>query len=343
MHLHMSTGHTILQVEALLRHENGLPVVQDVSFEMATHERLAIMGETGSGKSSVLRMIGGLLQPDAGKVYFEGKRVAGPQEVLIPGHPGIAYLSQYSDLRPNFFVHEVIEYVNDLPAQEAAQLYALCEITHLLQRKTTQLSGGEKQRVALARLLGTRPRLLLLDEPFSHLDYAHKQTIKQVIANAMDTLQLSVLLVSHDAQDVLPWATRMLVMRQGKIVARGTPTQLYLHPPTAYTAALLGPYLTVDAATASLLTGNTQLAAQPHAKYMVRPGAIEVTRIRTGLMARVLRIAHTGHGYSCTLQLPMQQLTLQLPLHTMHSLRQGDEVGLQARSQLVSRLADTIA
>lgn len=326
----MDTTPTILQAEALLRLENNVPVVHDVSFAMAAHEKLAIMGETGSGKSSLLKMAGGLLQPDGGKVLFEGKRVPGPQEVLLPGQPGIAYLSQNSDLRPNFYVHEVIEYVNKLPEEEARALYELCEITHLLQRKTTQLSGGEKQRVALARLLGTKPRLLLLDEPFSHLDHAHKQTIKQVIANAMKALQLSVLLVSHDAQDVLPWASRLLVLHQGRIIAEGSPAQLYLHPPDAYTAALLGPFYSVSAATAALLTSNTALAAQADAIFIVRPGAIAITAPHSALTARIRSVSHIGHSYECTLQLPQEQLTLQVPLYMGAALQPGSEVGVSA-------------
>lgn len=158
------------------------------------------------------------MQPDEGSVVFEGQRVEGPLETLIPGHPRMGYLSQYFELRPNFYVHEILEYANELPEKEANQLYELCEITHLRQRKTHQLSGGEKQRIALARLLSKKPSLLLLDEPFSHLDLPHRKTIKQVIENAAKAIGFSTILVSHEPADILPWAHRILFIRSGRLV-----------------------------------------------------------------------------------------------------------------------------
>jgi ABC-type sulfate/molybdate transport systems ATPase subunit len=204
-----------LRVENIVKQELDIKVVHNISIEMARGEKLAIMGETGSGKSSVLKIIAGLMQPDEGTVWFEGKRVEGPLETLIPGHPKMAYLSQYFELRPNFFVHEVLEYANELPKEEAGYLYELCEITHLLKRKTHQLSGGEKQRIALARLLSKKPSLLLLDEPFSHLDLPHRKTIKKVIANAGVQMGFSTILVSHEPSDVLPWANRVIFIKNG--------------------------------------------------------------------------------------------------------------------------------
>ena len=207
-----------LQVDNISRTEPGVKVVDGISFTMARGEKLGIMGETGSGKSSLLKMIAGLMQPDEGQVWFEGNRVEGPLETLIPGHPRMAYLSQYFELRPNFFVHEVLEYANELPEDEANHLYALCEIMHLLHRKTHQLSGGEKQRIALARLLSRKPSLLLLDEPFSHLDLPHRKTIKKVIGNSAEAMGFSTILVSHEPADILAWASRILFIRSGNLV-----------------------------------------------------------------------------------------------------------------------------
>jgi ABC-type sugar transport system ATPase subunit len=251
-------------------------VLNKLNFSMHSGERLAIMGATGSGKTSLLKIIAGLMQADAGNVYFEANKVAGPLETLIPGHPGIAYLSQYFELRPNFFVHEVLEYANELEAIEAKEIYKVCEIDHLLQRKTTELSGGEKQRVALARLLSTKPKLLILDEPFSHLDLPHKITIKKVIEKSAALFGFSVLLVSHDASDVLPWAQRLLVLEKGTIIEEGTPQHLYQNPKNMYTAKLTGVANWIDSDITKILVPS--LIAREGFIYMLRPENIRLQK-----------------------------------------------------------------
>lgn len=229
-----------LEVKNLGKIENGLEIVSALEFNMNRGEKLAMMGETGSGKSSILKMIAGLMQPDTGEIVFEGEKVAGPMETLIPGHPGIGYLSQYFELRPNFFIHEILEYANEMQPEEAVELYRLCEITHLLKRKAHQLSGGERQRIALARLLSKKPTLLLLDEPFSHLDLPHRKVIKRVIENASVNIGFTTLLVSHEPQDILPWAERIIFIRTGKIEADETMENIRQKRPVGYVAGLLG-------------------------------------------------------------------------------------------------------
>ncbi len=289
-----------LEVNALKKSENGAEVISGFGFEMDQGEKLAIMGETGSGKSSILKIIAGLMQPEAGSVFFKNEKVEGPLEKLIPGHRGIAYLSQYSELRPNFYIHEVLEYANEIDTKEAADIYAICEITHLLKRKTTQLSGGEKQRVALARLLTTRPSLLLLDEPFSHLDLPHKQTIKQVVANASAKLGFSVILVSHDPADVLSWAERILILKNGTLWEEGTPMQLYFRPRFEYTATLLGLANLPDEI---LVAALTQTADREPGKYLLRPSHLLVhTNEQKGVEATVTSIQFNGGAYLLQLQ-----------------------------------------
>lgn len=291
-----------LEATGLRKTENGVEVVQDLGFSMQQGERLAIMGETGSGKSSILKMIAGLMQPEGGAIFFKGQKVEGPLERLIPGHPGIAYLSQYFELRPNFYIHEVLEYANEIPEEEAANIYALCEITHLLNRKTTQLSGGEKQRVALARLLTTRPALLLLDEPFSHLDLPHKQTIKKVIENASRELGFSSMLVSHDPNDVLSWAERILVIKNGAIVETGSPSSLYYHPAFEYTARLLGTANLLSGAFAANLT-NSDLKEMDKNRFLLRPEHVIIkTDSDEGITAVVESVHFGGQTYSLQLK-----------------------------------------
>jgi ABC-type sugar transport system ATPase subunit len=213
-----------------------------ISFTQEKGRKLAIAGETGSGKSTLLKMIAGLAVVGSGEVRFEGSRVLGPLERLVPGQPGIAYLSQHFELWHNYRVEDVLSYANDLSVEESAELYGICHIDHLLARRTDQLSGGERQRIALARLLVKPPRLLLLDEPFSNLDMMHKDVLKRVIRNIGDKLGITCILVSHDPLDLMAWADEIIVLRDGVVVQKGVPEEVYRRPVDAYVAGLFGKY-----------------------------------------------------------------------------------------------------
>lgn len=217
-------------------------VLTDISFSVKSKQHLVIAGETGSGKSTLLKSVAGLMQPSGGVVLLNGSAVAGPADTLVPGHPEIAYLSQHHELPKSLRVEQVLEYANLLSKEESAKLFELCQIDHLLSRKTDQLSGGERQRIALAKLLVTSPQLLLLDEPFSHLDAIHKATLKTVIETVTRHYQITTILVSHDPADTLPWAEKLIVLRHGTIVQEGSPEKIYQQPRDAYVAGLFGKY-----------------------------------------------------------------------------------------------------
>jgi ABC-type Fe3+/spermidine/putrescine transport system ATPase subunit len=255
----------LLEVIDLSFAERGIQVVQPLSFVQRQGQKLALVGESGAGKSTLLQLLVGLVQPSTGKVRVGGSRVRGPEEALVPGHPGVAYLSQKSDLPKFLRVEQVLGYASKRPAAETHSLYKLCRIDHLLGRRTDQLSGGEQQRVALARLLLGQPRLLLLDEPFSNLDRVHKRQMQAIIEEVGTRLGITCLLVSHEATDVLGWADEVLVLRRGQLVQRGSPELLYKEPVDEYTAALLGDY--------NLVRGPDRLVLAPG---VAGPGALLV-------------------------------------------------------------------
>ncbi len=232
----------LLEVKGISKKQNGQWVVKDISFTQEPLQKIAIAGATGSGKTSLLQMIAGLLQPDEGEIRLDGSKVIGPSDQLIPGHKKIAYLSQYFELRNNYRVHELLEMKNKIDEAIADKIYTVCQISHLLQRRTDALSGGERQRIVLAGLLTTSPELLLLDEPFSNLDMMHKNVIKSVIADIGTQLSINCIMVSHDAADILSWADRILVMKDAGIIQDGTPKEIYHQPVNEYAAGLFGAY-----------------------------------------------------------------------------------------------------
>lgn len=232
-------------VEVERKSNNGFHL-GPISWNMESGERVAVVGATGSGKSSFLKLIGGLMEPTGGKLWFRGERIWGPAFTLVPGHAGIVYLSQQFDLPQNIRIEQALEYANQLSEEDALNLYAVCDILHLRKRKTHEVSGGEKQRVALARILSMKPALLLLDEPFSNADPHHKRILKQILDHATEKQQLSVIMINHEATDTLPWASNILILENGQLSAEGSPTHLYQQPPSLYAAGLLGKWNWTD-------------------------------------------------------------------------------------------------
>jgi ABC-type sugar transport system ATPase subunit len=310
---------SLLSVHNISYQSGEADAVKSVHFTQAEYENVVIAGETGSGKTTLLKMIAGLVQPSSGEVFFFNQKVKGPNDQLIPGHPGIAYLSQDFELRHHYYVYEVLEYANKLANKKAESIYKVCQVDHLLKRRTDQLSGGERQRVALARLLTTSPGLLLLDEPFSNLDALHKQTIKQVIDEVSATLKITCIIVSHDANDILPWAHKVLVLRDGELVQQGKPASIYEQPVNEYVAALFGDYQLLDPELFHYGVNDNK-----GKKLLVRPWQLKIVNSSNkALPGTVERILYLG-SYSIVEVLAAGQL---LRVQTMnHHLCKGNDV-----------------
>lgn len=281
---------SLLAVSGINKQLSSSFSLQDIHFEQQQAQRISITGETGSGKSSLLKIIAGLLQPDSGTVRFNGTRVEGPDEQLIPGHPGIAYLSQDHELRNNYRIEELLGYANTLDTGKAQALYRLCRIDHLLQRKNVQLSGGEKQRIAIARLLVGSPQLLLLDEPFSNLDLIHKNILKSVIEEISTQLRITCVLTSHDPLDTLSWADEIIVMQKGRMIQKASPADVYSRPVSLYAAGLFGNYNLLSPEQASVF-GYALPAGK---KLFLRPEDLALSPAATGPAGRISRISFRG-------------------------------------------------
>ncbi len=206
---------------------------------------MALVGASGSGKSTLLNLLAGLSDADAGEVWLNGQRVVGPSEKLVAGHDDIRLVHQEYQLMPNVSVRENIAYA--LRFFEKAyrdfrvdQLLKLCRLTDVQDRIPRQVSGGEKQRTAIARAIADKPAVLLLDEPFSHLDLPNRLIVRDLLFDLVHHEQTSCLFVTHDASDALSLADTLGILRDGKLVQSGTPKTVYHQPATAYAARMTG-------------------------------------------------------------------------------------------------------
>ena len=283
----------LLEVQHISKQLQGGLLIDDISFKQEALQKIAIAGESGAGKTTLLKMISGHAQPDSGTVLFNGKRVIGPEEKLLPGHKEIAYLSQEHDLLHNYKVEELVWFENQLTHDEAATLFEICQIDHLLKRKTDQLSGGEKQRIALCLLLIKSPKMLILDEPFSNLDPIHTDTLKAVLEDITERLQITCMLTSHDPHDTLSWADEIIVMKEGKIIQQGTAETIYRQPVNEYVAGMFGKYNLLKPEHAALLgieaNGND---------IMIRPEYFSISATANkGVKATIQKISFWGSFY----------------------------------------------
>ena len=316
-----------LEVKQVAKKINDAFHLQPIYFKQAAFQKMAICGETGSGKSTLLKIIAGLEQPDTGQVNLGGKRILGPLEQLVPGHPAIAYLSQHYELKNNYRVEELLTYANRIGESAAQDLFTVCRINHLLKRRTDALSGGEKQRIAIARLLIGAPELLILDEPFSNLDLPHKQILKEVINDISQQLSITILLSSHDPLDILSWAEHLLVLRDGKVIQEGAPEIIYHQPNSEYVAGLFGKYYLIDLSLyPQLLFGNNIF---PTPKYlMVRP---EYLRVVPGSAAHLQAIVTNRLFQGSFFEMEM---VVQGQILSTYLLEEPPPVGAQVSLQL---------
>jgi ABC-type sulfate/molybdate transport systems ATPase subunit len=310
-----------LQVSGISKKEVGFSILSGISFTQRRLQKMAIAGATGSGKTTLLKIIAGLLQPDSGTVFFEGNRVEGPDEKLLPGYPGVAYLSQHFELRNRYRVEELLQMSNQLEEQDATLVYAVCKIDHLLKRWTHQLSGGERQRIALACLLVTAPKLLLLDEPYSNLDALHKAELKTVLQGISEQLEITCLLVSHDPVDVLSWANTILVLQNGRVIQKGTPEFLYYNPVNEYAAALFGKYTVLPTDLVRQIS-PFKTTAKPISQY-IRPEQFKlVAETGDGVKAEVVHTRFMGGYYEVEFLLGGTKITS----HTQNPFEKGTPV-----------------
>ena len=221
----------------------GEAVLDNISLEISKGEFITLLGSSGCGKTTTLRIIAGLEQPDAGSVWLDGREVTG----LEPNQRDVNTVFQNYALFPHMNVAENIGYglkLKKVPKSEirkkVSQMLELVQLEGYEKRKPSELSGGQKQRVAIARALVNNPKILLLDEPLGALDLQLRRAMQIELKHLQKKLGITFIYITHDQEEAINMSDRIAVMKDGRIEQIGTPDEIYNHPKTSYVATFVG-------------------------------------------------------------------------------------------------------
>lgn len=234
-----------VELQGISKYFRNVTALRDVSFQIQDGEFFVLLGPTGAGKTTTLRVIAGLEKQDEGHILFDGETM----DTLVPADRDVAFVFQQYSLYPTMSVYDNLAFPLRSPLrrmpepeikkriQETAEIL---RITHLLERKTARLSGGEMQRVSIGRAIVRRPRLFLMDEPLSNLDAKLRESLRVELKHIQKTQESTTLFVTHDQVEALTMADRVAVLREGKIIQVGTPYGIYDRPADVFVAQLVG-------------------------------------------------------------------------------------------------------
>lgn len=276
-------------------------ILDDLTLSIYPGEIVGVIGKSGMGKTSLLKVMSALLTPNLGTVFFNGNRLMGPNEKLIPGYEDLQVVNQDFALDPFHTVEEnVREKVLHLPKKEQMilvdEVLSLVELESLKRQKAHLLSGGEQQRLALARALACEPEYLFLDEPFVHLDQALRFRIMNYLIRLNEIRNTAIILVSHDGAELMGLVNRLLHLENGKIIRDDNPQRMFYFPSSVEQAELLGTINEIDVDGALVLFRPNE--------YSLESGQIEIQvkfkrSLNTGLI--VLNYFETSTGANIVL------------------------------------------
>lgn len=306
----------MLSVQNISFSYNENALLKNLTFSLENGKTMAIIGESGCGKSTLLKLIYGLYDLNEGRIFWNENEVLGPKYHLIPGMDYMKYLAQDFDLMPFITVAENVgKYLSniykDKKDQRVAELLEIVEMTEFATVKAQFLSGGQMQRVALARVLALEPEVLLLDEPFSHIDNFRKNSLRRKLFAYLKQKQITTIIATHDSTDVLSFADEVLVMKNGEIIEKGSANYLYENPKDKYVASLFGDVNEIE------IDGKLQLV-YPHQLEIVEQSTVEV---------EVLQSFFRGNHF--LVEATFQKNILYFESHS--SLEKGAKVFLQVK------------
>jgi len=290
------------------QYSSSAKILNKLSFQAESGEFVSVLGESGSGKSTLLKLIYGLEDISSGEIKFENKKIGGPKFNLVPGHPEIKFVPQEFDLLDYVTVAENVgKYLSnfDLPRKKESIERALqaVKMQDFRDELPTKLSGGQRQRVSIARAIATNPKMLLLDEPYSHLDQPLKFEIRKNIRNWAKETDCTVILTTHDAQDALGFSDKIIILKSGKIIQEASPENLRNFPENEYVASLLGEYSVLNS---TEMRGLFQIEIPNDKKAVIYPE--EIAENENGIEFRVIDTKFQGRDYLAKAETGMAKL-----------------------------------
>ena len=317
-----------LAVKQLNKHYGPTQVFENIDFSADEGEFVTLLGPSGCGKSTLLRCLAGLTPVDSGQILLQGEDLV----PMAPQQRGIGMVFQSYALFPNMTVDGNVAFGLKMQKLQSAEIrrrveevLALVELQEFAHRYPHQLSGGQCQRVALARSLVTRPRLLLLDEPLSALDARIRKHLRDQIRRIQQELRLTAIFVTHDQEEALTLSDRVVLMNKGKIVQNGSAETLYTRPVDAFAAGFIGSYNVLSAAQAEQLTGQVW-----RGQVAIRPESIILLPVGQGISAQI--IGHSLLGNVIRYRVRAQDIELQVDVlnRSVADLHpDGTQIGLQ--------------
>ena len=236
----------MLAAENLTKNYGNAEALKGLTFELFPGEVLAVIGPSGCGKTTLLRLVAGFETPDGGRVLIDGVEVSSPVQVLAPSQRKLSMIFQDLALWPHMTVKEHIEFV--MNKKNKSKDLVLSNVDKILQgvnlggyrdRYPHQLSGGEKQRLAIARALASNPTYLLMDEPFANLDSILREELQRVVLDLKVNHQMGVIYVTHNVDEAVALADKMAVMRQGRLEQTGSKDSVVRDPKNEFVRRLL--------------------------------------------------------------------------------------------------------
>jgi iron(III) transport system ATP-binding protein len=306
----------MVDIRGLAKSFNGHVVLDHIDLQLERGTTTAVVGASGCGKTTLLRVIAGFETPDEGTVLIEGRQVASPDRAVPPHRRSVGYVAQDGALFPHLTVGQNIAYGIRGEGREKMRnrVNELLETVALgasfADRRPHQLSGGQQQRVALARALARQPVLMLLDEPFSALDTGLRASTRKVVAGLLADAGVTSLLVTHDQEEALSIADQVAVMRDGRFTQVGAPQLVYRQPADRFTAEFLGDCITLPCIVASGVAdcaiGQVTVRAQDGpGTLLLRPEQLKAKVVSdsdgSNGIGRVLAVEFLGHDVLLTI------------------------------------------
>ena len=316
-----------VRLQGVTKTYGATTALRDMSITVPDGSFVVLLGPTGAGKTTMLRMVSGLDTPDTGEVFIGGQSVRG----LTPAQRNVAMVFQQYSLYPHLTVCENMEFPLKSPllrtpkaeiARKVAEVAEILQISHKLDNKATTLSGGEMQRVSIGRALVRNPAVYLMDEPLSSLDAKLRADLRIELKNIQANLGATFLYVTHDQVEAMTMATHVGVLDRGRLVQFGTPREIYENPVSIYAAGRLGqPHI-------NILPADLFGPAPPNAnKIGLRP---EQIRQGEGQDSLVKRVEYLGDQTRLHLSFKHHDLITLIDAHT--TLQAGDIVKIQLQS-----------